>query len=140
VGGALLLPGQARADKINLEVKVVEASTNGNAIDPKLKHMQNDFKHKGFAYSSYKLVSEKNVTVDLKTATDIPLPNGKTAKLTPESREKDGKITMHVEIPPLFDVRYSVGNAGTVFQGAGPNGHGQADESQVFLVIKHTAK
>jgi hypothetical protein len=139
--GLWAAPVTSHAEKVKLEVKVVEASTQGNAIDPKLSHMQSDFKHKGFAYSSYKLVSEKDLTADLNAVSAVPLPTGKEVKLTPTGVDKKGKgtkLNMHLEIPGLFDINYSVANGGTYFQGAGANGHGQPNESQVFLAIKHT--
>ena len=144
-----LFPLHARADKVKLEVKVVEASTNGTAIDPKLKHMEADFKHKGFAYSSYKLVSDQTPVLDVGQSADIALPNGKSLKLTakgvantPPLPANPAKklINMHVTIPQLVDLDYSVGNRGTYFLGAGPLGHGSPNESQVFLVIQHTAQ
>ena len=136
--GALLAPAAARADRVTLEVQVVEASVKGTAIDPRLEHMRDDFKAHGFAYRSYQLVSAKTVKVDMKTTTEISLPNGRVARFTPERREKSGGYSMHLEIPGLFDVRYTIGSGGTFFQGAGSNGHGKPDESQVILMVKHT--
>jgi len=134
-------PAGAHAEKVKLEVKVVEASTHGTASDPRLKHMEADFKHKGFAYSSYKLISDQSPTLDLKASTEIGLPNGRKVVLSPQQVEANKMIKMHVSIPGLLDsLDYSVGNNGTYFLGAGPNGHGSTTESQVFLVIKHTAQ
>jgi hypothetical protein len=135
----LLIPSVAHAEKVKFEIKVVEASTQGNTIDPKLAHMRDDFKHKGFAYSSYKLVNERVETTDLKNPVKVPLPNGKEALLTPLSVAKDGNINVHIEIKQLIDVTYTVGNNGTYFQGAGTKNHNQPDESQIFLIIKHSA-
>ena len=144
-----LAPGLAHADKVKLEVKVVEASTQGNAIDPKLKHMEADFKHKGFAYSSYKLVSEQSPVLDVNQTSDIPLPNGRTVKLTAKGVSNAPPVTaklpkrlinMHVSIPELVDLDYSVGSRGAYFLGAGPLGHGSPNESQVFLIILHTSQ
>jgi hypothetical protein len=130
-------PGRALAERVRLDVKVVEASMQGNAVDPHLVHMQQDFKRKGFAYSSYKMLSEPNVALDYKASTQVPLPNGKVAKITPIGK-KDGKINVHLEIPGHLDLDYSVANGGTNFVGGGPVREGQNTESQVFLVIKHS--
>jgi hypothetical protein len=127
----------ARAERVHLDVKVVEASMQGNSVDPHLVHMQQDFKRKGFAYSAYRLVSEPNATLEYKASTQVALPNGKVAKITPMGK-KDGKINIHLEIPGHLALDYSVANGGTNFVGGGPLREGQASESQVFLVIKHT--
>jgi len=137
---AVLVPGLAYAEKVKLEIDVVEASTQGKALDPRLKHMEQDFKKKGFAYSSYKLVAHQQPTLELKSTASVPLPGGKTAQLTPTSISPGPKgaklINMHVNIPSLENLDYSVGNNGTNFLGVG---HGSDKNSQIFLVIKHTA-
>ncbi len=134
-----LAPGAAAAEKMSLEVRVVEASVKGNTTSPELAHMRADFQAHGFAYRSYRLVSEKTLSVEMKSTAEIALPNGKVARFTPEKREKSGAYSIHLEIPTLFDVRYTIGNGGTFFQGAGANDHGKPDESQVILMVKHTS-
>ena len=71
VASTLLAPALASAQKVTLEVKVVEASVVGNAIDPQLAHMEEDFHRHGFAYKSYKLIETKRVTVNLKSTTEV---------------------------------------------------------------------
>lgn len=137
-------PALASADKVHLNIKVVEASTQGNGVDPKLKHMQADFKQKGFAYSSYKLVGEVSPVLGQGQSAEVSLPSGKKAKLTLQKVQAsvpvqpgEPKINMHIFIPDVgADVDYSVGNRGTYFQGAGPAAGG----GQVFLIIQHTAQ
>jgi hypothetical protein len=137
-----LAPGVARAQKVKLDIQVVEASTQGKDMDPRLKHMENDFKHKGFAYSSYKMVNEQQPSLALKSTATVPLPGGKSVQLTPTSVSSGPKgaklINMHVTVPAVgFDVDYSVGNNGTNFLGV-PGGSGSPAGTQLFLVIKHT--
>ena len=134
-----LAPGSAAAEKMSLEVRVVEASVKGNTTSKELAHMRADFQAHGFAYSSYRLVSSKTISVEMKSTAEIALPNGKVARFTPEGREKSGAYSMHLEIPNLFDVRYSIGNGGMFFQGAGSLDHGKPDESQVILMVRHTS-
>ena len=127
----------AHAEKYRLDVKVVEASKQGNTIDPKVQHLHGDLSHLGVAFTSYKLVSEADPLVEAKASTEVGLPEGRKLILSPQGREKDGKIEMHIEVPGLFNENYSVTNNGRHTVSAGSKGHGSPSESQIFVVITH---
>jgi len=137
---SVLAPQVARAQghKVQLDIQVVEASTQGKHMDPRLAHMESDFRAKGFAFSSYTLVSAPSQSVAPKGTATVALPNGKSAQLTVVGKEANGMIKMHLAVRGVgLNVDYSVRSGGRSFFGAGP---GQTPGSQVFMVITHTAK
>ena len=140
LGLVAALAQPAFAEKVKLEVKVVEASAQGNTVDPRVAHLQRDLAHALFNYKSYKLASEAAPVLNYKQTADTPLPNGKVLKSTPTEREKDGKIKMHFEVPGMVDETISMPNNGRHVIGAGTKDHGKPTESQVLVVITTSAQ
>ncbi|MBS2029921.1 MAG: hypothetical protein JST54_18615 [Deltaproteobacteria bacterium] len=138
--GLALFSTTARAEKVKLDVKVVEASKQGNTIDPRVAHLHGDLAHLGVAFTSYKLISEASPVVDAKASTEVGLPEGRKLILSPQGRDKDGKIGMHIEVPGLFNENYSVADGKRHTVSAGAIGHGTPTESQVFVVITHNVQ
>lgn len=139
-----VMPGAAGAEKVKLDVKVVEASHQGNAIDPKLHHLETDLKHLGVSFTNYKLISDAAPVVEDKGATDVALPEGKTLHLTVEGVEKAAdktKLKMHLAIPGVLEQGYSTsGRGGRYTLVAFSRDHGKPSESQVIVVITHSAQ
>ncbi|QTA93708.1 hypothetical protein [Desulfonema magnum] len=75
-------PLGAAGPKINIVVKTVLASQNAKFADPRLsdliKELQSVFK-----YSSYRLLSQNNMTVGMKKTGRASLPENRVLKITP---------------------------------------------------------
>ena len=138
-----LLPAAARAEHVKIDVKVVEASHQGSAIDPKLHHLENELRHLGVSFTSYKLVSDVAPILEDTGATDVALPDGKTLKLSLEGVDKvspdKAKVKMHLAIPGVLEQGYTTsGRGGRYTLVAFSRDHGKPSESQVIVVITHT--
>ena len=131
--GVSITTGLARAESVKFDILVVEASNTGTNVDPRLTHMRDAFKKKGFAFSNYSVAAEPSAAIPVKGNHQFALPNGKIVILSPTAIEPDGKISVHAEIRGLMEMTYSVANGGTNYLGAGAHG-----AAQVFLVIKHS--
>ncbi len=70
----MLIPSFAIAGPgININVKSVLASANGNSIDPRLKSMASELQ---FRYSSYKLLGEKSLRLSVNNSGSVSFPGG----------------------------------------------------------------
>jgi hypothetical protein len=129
---ALIAGLPASADGIHLVVKVAEASTSGTQVAPELAHMSRDFKRKGLAFTSYKLLAQQSLTIERNAATPIPVPGAPTITLT-WTGESAGKLEFRVDVPgqPELNLRVHGGGSSFVEAGKGPDG------SVILMELKH---
>lgn len=65
----------------NVNVRVIEASSSGNRIDPKLSDIQAKLSTQ-FRFSSYILKSAKRLTLSQNAEQTVPLPESRVLKIT----------------------------------------------------------
>ncbi|MHB8879625.1 MAG: hypothetical protein ACYC8T_38540 [Myxococcaceae bacterium] len=122
---AVLLGGAALAEEPKVEVTadVIHASNAGNASDPALSAVKDEFASAGFPFSSYKRLSSQKLPLTKAKPAELKLPNGKTAVLELEDI-KAGTALVKVNVGGT-KVGLQLGREGSVFVGAGAHGNGQ---------------
>ena len=122
--GALLLGTAASAAEptVSLYMDVVRASNQGTDVDPALQRMKQKFAQKGISYQSYKRVATEHLTLVKGHPFQHKLPNGNLATVRLND-VKGNRAHVHVTVPPV-DSDYEVGEHGSVYLMAGPDGEG----------------
>jgi hypothetical protein len=93
----LTAPGQSRAEPpIHIEVKTILASQEAGGIDPNLRNLTKDLKSV-FRYSSYKLIGQNNLSLNLNKPGKVSLPGNRKMTITPEGIS-GGRATLKLEI------------------------------------------
>ena len=93
---ALLLSSAAHAARARLSVVLVQASTEGAAIDPKLQGLAASFRAKHLNYTSFKLVQEQALEVAEGQTTTISSARGAVEVTLVSSA--DGKSQVRVKL------------------------------------------
>ena len=70
------------ASKIDISVKTVLASQEAAYVDPRLKDLAKELKSV-FRYTSYRLLGENHIRLELKKTGTISLPGNRVLKVTP---------------------------------------------------------
>jgi hypothetical protein len=123
---ACALPSAAfAAEQVEVLAEVVLASNQGEAIDPpELAKMKDVFSRSGFSFTSYKRLWTDKLTLKLKQAVEVKLPNQKTATLKLEAIE-NGSAKVQIEIKKLVSTTLRLGREGSLFQQAGDHQGGK---------------
>lgn len=88
-------PGQA-APVIKINVKVILASQKGGSMDSRLQGLTRELQSV-FRYASYKLLSEKSMTLSLKNAGSVSLPGGRMMRIIPQGLSGN-RVTLKLKI------------------------------------------
>jgi len=83
--GLSAAPGTA-AGNISTQVKVIHASTGGNHIDPGLSAIISEIQPV-FRYTSFRLLSSKNMILGADQDGKVSLPGGRTLVVTPQQMQ-----------------------------------------------------
>ena len=110
-------PTWATEPTVPLTLSVVEASHQGNQVDPSLLVMKEKFTQSGFSYQSYHRLSSVTVNLEKGKASELKLPNGRQASVKLEEVKSSGPL-VRILLPPL-DTLYCLGREGSVFVRAG---------------------
>lgn len=119
--------------KIEAEVMVVQASNDSNAVDPALTPVITSFAKEHFAFTSYKLVSSKVMTLEQGKPAEVSLPNNGKLMLTLASvNEGRAKVTAAIEKGP--SITYELGREGRLVINAG-----HVQSSELFVMVSSLA-
>jgi hypothetical protein len=113
---------------VSVQVEVVHAQVSGKQVDPpSLKAMQ-DAMAKKVKYGTLKRISLQKLTLQLKSAHALKLPNAVNASLLLEGLKAD-VATLKVSVPPA-SATYQLGKKGSLYVQAGP-----FQEGDLWLVL-----
>lgn len=124
--------------QVSFEVLVIEASSIGDSIDPRLDKLSRRLDRTMF--SSFKLLAEKTVTVGLSSNESISLPGGRRLELKPSKFEKSGRLVLFLKLhgksgAKLVDLEASVKPGGDFMVG-GP----KMDEGTLLVYLRHVGQ
>lgn len=124
--------------EVTFEVLVIEASANGDIIDPRLDKLSRRLDRTMF--SSFKLLAEKTVTVGLSSKESIPLPQGRRLELKPSKFEKNGRLNLFLKLhgrsgAKLVDLEAAVKPGGDFMVG-GP----KMDDGTLLVYLRHVGQ
>jgi hypothetical protein len=133
LAAAVAWAGPPSPAKIEAEVMVVRASNDGNAVDPALAEVIASFAKEHFAFTSYKLLSSKRMTLEQGKPVEVSVASHSKLMLTLNS-VKDGKakVTAAVENGP--SVSYELGRQGRLLINAG-----HVQNSELFVMVSSVA-
>ena len=100
----------------------ISASAKAGPTDPRLARLQK--KLTDFAFASYRLVAEKNVTLRLHSEEVLRLPGRRTLEIAPRQFERNGRLRVHLHLnseqnEKLIDADYAVEPGGDLLVGRG---------------------
>lgn len=114
---AAAVDAQAEEGKVDVRTEVVLASNESDVVDPpRLSKLQAELSKMGVRFSSFKRLSESNVTLTSSKAAEVKLPDGRAASLKLVEL-KSGVATVNVVVPSrtagktLMDAKYQVGRS-----------------------------
>lgn len=128
-----LVASPALADdpaQVSVDVTIVEASKKDGPVDPRVKPFQDQLDD--FAYKSFKLLSEKSVSVPRGGKQMVGLPNGKTLTVGYTKVDKDGRVRLRLAIDGVVSTSVSLAKGGSVVLGGPALPHG---ESVLFVPV-----
>lgn len=102
MGLALALAGPfvvRAAEKVEVTVLAIRATTAGNEVSPELKHIAEQLK-KSFKHTGYKLLKKDSAAVELGQFWTVDLAGGYKASITPQ-----GKAAQKVQVKVEFTKR-----------------------------------
>src|SRR4051794_13315311 len=99
----LHVPKAWAAETVGLTADVVQASNEGDTVDPGLAPMKEKFAQSGISYRSYRKVGSQSLTLAKGKPTELKLPNGHTATLRLEEL-RGRKALVRVTVPPMETV------------------------------------
>ena len=135
-GPAEVEPGAPSS--VTIQVLVIAASNTGEGVDPRLEKLQKRLKD--FSFSSYQVLTEQTLTLDLNSEEKIALPGGRSLEITPRKFEKSGKIRIHLHVlsesqAKLVDAEYAIEPGGDLLVGGMKHGDGS-----LLIALHHGAK
>jgi hypothetical protein len=107
---AIGVAGISRANApsaVKANVLVAEASMKGSTIDPKLEHFSKDMKRQKFAYTSFAVVAETSLDLEMGKPGEVKLPSGRLATVEFRQVDTDGKYRVKVHAQGLGYVTIS---------------------------------
>lgn len=124
--------------QVTFEVLVIEASSNGDVIDPRLEKLSKRLDRTMF--SSFKLLAEKTVTVGQSSNESLSLPGGRRLQLKPSKFEKSGRLALFLQLhgksgAKLVDLEASVKPGGDFMVG-GP----KMDDGTLLVYLRHVGQ
>lgn len=123
------------AEKVEIHAEVVKLSKKGTEIDPpKLAEMKKKFDSAGWAYTSFKRLSEQKLAIEQGKSDKLTLPNKRVAEISID-HVKDGVAQVSVHMPPLTKVQYQLGREGSLYIDGGWHEGGK-----LMLVLSPPAK
>ena len=81
---------------INIQVKTILASQDGEGIDPGLGSLLKDLQSV-FRYSSYKVLGQNSLSLQLNESGNVALPGDRVLNITPKA-VSDGRATLKLDI------------------------------------------
>lgn len=134
LAAVLLVPAVAHAGgSVTVRVTVIHASKKGHKVDARLRGLKRQLA--SFAFTSYKLLSQRSVSVGFGQTGKVSLPGGRVLKVVPERRDKGGKLKVRLTIAHLVDTTYAIAQGGTLIIG-GPRYKGGV----LILAVTQTAR
>lgn len=149
MGAALVVAGPAWADEsaaapeveagapttVKIDLQVISASTAAGEADPRLARVQKRLKD--FNFASYRIVSERSLSLGLKSRETLDLPGGRKLEIQPRKFEKSGRVRVHLHLrseknSKLIDTDYAVDKGGDLLVG-GP----KTEDGSTLLVFLH---
>lgn len=118
----LVSPPLAAAAEVTVEVRIILASNDGSGVDPALGALA--AKLSRFKFNSYKLLSVKSITVEPPGGGSVPLPGGKTLRISETERAKK-RVKMNVSVAGVVSTRVSLKKKGNVILGGIDHGGGE---------------
>jgi hypothetical protein len=129
---ATATPALAQDESVAIELRMIEATTDGNAIDPKLADLEPYFNRFG-PFTSFKALDTKSLTLAEGRVGKVALPDGSTLELTYRGKSK-GYVKLRFELGDMkMNVRIHEG--GFFFHSGVKHGKGR-----VVLAIKADPK
>lgn len=124
--------------EVSFEVLVIEASSQGDAIDPRLDKLSKRLDRTMF--SAFKLLASKTASVGLTSNESISLPEGRRLELKPVRFEKSGRLTLFLKLhgksgAKLVDLEASVKPGGDFMVG-GP----KLDDGTLLVYLRHVGQ
>lgn len=124
--------------EVTFEVLVIEASSNGNSIDPRLNKLSKRLDRTMF--SSFKLLASKTVSVGLTSNESVALPEGRKLVLQPAKFEKSGRLSLFLKLhgksgAKLVDLEATVKPGGDFMVG-GP----KMDDGTLLVYLRHVGQ
>ncbi len=111
---------------VHIDVKVVSASRAKGPTDPRLASLQARLSQ--FAFTSYRLVSEKSSLIKLHSEEVLPLPGHRSLEIVPRGFERSGRLRVHLHLysgthQKLIDADYVVAPGGDLLVGGPKTGN-----------------
>lgn len=126
------IPAMASAEEqVQVQAGVVLASNRGSTMDPpSLEQMKQQFTQKGFAFTSFRRLSEEKLTLKKKKPVEIKLPNQRTATVRLDGINQGiASVEIIISQDPsnvvIASTILTLGREGSVFQHAGDYDGGQ---------------
>lgn len=124
-------PGVASAQPVALSIKIIDARSDGNSVDPRLKELARELAT--LKFTSYQLIDEATLKLEVGSSGRMQLPNGHWMVLKARELSKDGKVRLDLEVKKLkFKTTVSVGPGATLAVG-GPS----VGEGSLILAVTH---
>lgn len=121
-GAPSLAAAEGAVRTATVEVEQIHASKAEGPADPRMAKFRAQLDD--FAYRSYKLVSERKVTVALGASETVPLAGGKELKITFTKVDKDGRSRLRLSIKGVVETSVSLAAGGSVVLGGPALPHG----------------
>jgi len=128
----LVNSSMASAEQVEIVVKVVHASKNGNEVHENVKELYSRLS-KMFDFTSYKMLLDVKEKGDYSQKQIITLPNNQKLILTPIEKDKDFHIKVEMEIEGVIKTDFRLKDGGTIILGGTKHKDGV-----LILVIKIT--
>jgi len=110
---------------VRLTVEVIQASRNGNAVDPSLGKLRAQLK--SLNYSSYQLLASHPLATTIGAKQVVALPGGKSLDLFPyglSGETLELLVTITDGTRRLLDTTFRLSNGGTILVGGPAHGDG----------------
>ena len=124
--------------EVTFEVLVIEASSNGTTVDPRLDKLSKRLDRTMF--TSFKLLAEKTVSVGLSSNESVSLPEWRRLELKPRKFDRRGGLALFLKLhgksgAKLVDLEASVQPGGDFMVG-GP----KMDDGTLLVYLRHVSQ
>lgn len=112
----LLDSSNVAAQQVEVAVKVIYASKNGNEVNENVKDVYERLK-KMFDFTSYNKLVDYDKKAGYKSEHEIDLPNGQKLILTATGKDKEDRIKVDLEITGVVKTDFRLKDGGTIILG-----------------------
>lgn len=113
----LIANDEASAESINVSVRAIAASTQGDSFDESLGDLRNQLNRAFAGYSNFEQVAHHNFTIRRRQSNETQLPNGSTMTLSYNGKSRDRQfIKLGLDIAGRISTTLRATPGSTFFQ------------------------